>query len=292
MIPASFDYVRPESLPAALEALESSGDTAKPLAGGQSLIPLLRLRLAVPGLLVDLARLAELRGVRRDGGELVIGAMTRHAEVMADPLVREHAPLLALATAEVADPAIRHRGTLGGSLAHADPAGDLPAVMLALQATLVARGPAGERRIGAREFFADYLTTALAATEILTEIRVPILGAGWGVAYEKFQRTAQAWAIVAVAVAVQVSDGRIGAARIGLANMGATPLRATATEQALVGAPASPDGPGSALAEACALAADGTSPPSDLGGSADYRRHLARVLTRRALLGAAGTLGA
>ena len=282
MIPPAFEYARPASVDEAVRALADAGEEAKVLAGGQSLLPLLRLRLAFPELVVDIGRIPGLRGVREDGDALVIGALTTHHDVVRDPLVRRHAGLLAAATATVADPAVRHRGTLGGSLAHADPAGDLPAVALALDAELVAAGPGGRRTIPARDFFLDYLTPALAPDELLVEVRVPKRD-GWGFRYEKFQRVAQAWAIVGVAALVRRDDGQVAEARIGLTNMGSTPLRATAAEQALAGA----DGPG-AVARAAEAAAEGTRPPQDLSGSPEYREHLARVLTRRAVLTAAG----
>jgi aerobic carbon-monoxide dehydrogenase medium subunit len=284
MIPASFDYARPASLEEAIGALASGGDDAKVIAGGQSLMPLLRLRLAYPSVLVDVGGLAQLRGVTDTGEHLVIGAATTHYQVMHDPLVTEHCGLLAQATGTVADPAVRHRGTLGGSLSHADPAGDLPAVILALDAVLLARGPAGTREIPAAGFFADYLTTVLEPGEILTGVRVPKLGAGWGYRYEKFHRTAQAWATVGVAALARRSDGHVAEARIGLTNMGPVPIRATAAEAAAAGAEASAD----ALRAAAASAAEGTQPPADLHGAPDYRRHLARVLTGRALAAAAG----
>jgi carbon-monoxide dehydrogenase medium subunit len=285
MIPAAFDYVRAESIDHAVSALAEHGDEAKVMAGGQSLLPLMRLRLATPEVIVDVSRLADLRGVREDGDALVIGALTTHHEVMHNELVRQHARLLAEVTAMVADPAVRHRGTLGGSLAHADPAGDLPAAALALGVELIAQGPNGRRSIPAREFFVDYLETALSPDELLVEVRVPKLGSGWGFRYEKLHRVAQAWAIVGVAAAVRRDDGSIAEARIALTNMGRTPLRAEAVEQALSGMAASSD---AALAQAADRAADGTTPPSDLSGQADYRRHLARVLTRRAVRHAAG----
>ncbi|MFF2852226.1 FAD binding domain-containing protein [Streptomyces sp. NPDC058001] len=283
MIPAAFDYARPSSVDEAVRTLADAGDEAKVLAGGQSLLPLLRMRLAFPELVVDVGRIPALRGVREDGDALVIGALTTHHDVLHDPLVRRYAGLLAAATATVADPAVRHRGTLGGSLAHADPAGDLPAVALALDAGMVAAGPGGRRTIPARDFFADYLRTALRPDELLVEVRVPKAD-GWGFHYEKFQRVAQAWAIVGVAALVRRDDGHIAEARIGLTNMGSTPLRATATEAALRGA----DPDGTEIARAAERAADGTSPPTDLSGSAEYRGHLARVLTRRAVRAAAG----
>jgi carbon-monoxide dehydrogenase medium subunit len=285
MNPAAFDYVRAESVDHAVSVLAEHGDEAKVLAGGQSLLPLMRLRLATPEVVVDVGRLADLRGVREDGDALVIGALTTHYEVMNNELVRQHARLLAEATATLADPAVRHRGTFGGSLAHADPAGDLPAVALALDAELVAQGPNGRRSIPAREFFVDYLETALSPDELLVEVRVPKLGSGWGFQYQKLHRVAQAWAIVGVAAAVRRDDGSIAEARIGLTNMGRTPLRAEAVEQALAGTDASND---AALAQAADRAAEGTSPPSDLSGQADYRQHLARILTRRAVRRAAG----
>src|SRR6185437_3696625 len=220
MIPASFDYVRPGTLDEAIGALADGGDDAKIIAGGQSLMPLLRLRLAYPELLVDIGAIDELRGVADAGDSLLIGARTTHYQVMHDPLVREHCGLLAQATATVADPAVRHRGSLGGSLAHGDPAGDLPAVILALDGILIVRGPSGERQVPAGDFFVDYLTTALEPGEILTGVRVPKLGPGWGYRYEKFHRTAQAWATVGVAALVRRSNGSVAEARIGLTNMG------------------------------------------------------------------------
>jgi carbon-monoxide dehydrogenase medium subunit len=284
MIPAKFDYVRPSSVGDAVRALNEGGDDAKVIAGGQSLLPLLRLRLAYPELLVDVGGLDGLRGVRDEGDSLLIGALTTHDEVMGDPLVATHCGLLAEAAGTVADPAVRHRGTLGGSLAHADPAADLPAVVLALGATMIAQGPGGERAIGADEFFDDYLTTTLADGEILTGVRVPKLGPGWGYRYEKFHRTAQAWAIVGVAALARRSNGQVAEARIGMANMGSTPVRARAAEAAAAGADASRD----ALRSAAQRADEGTHPPADLHGAADYRRHLARVLTARALAVASG----
>ena len=284
MIPAAFDYVRPDSVAEAVSVLVSAGEDAKILGGGQSLIPVLRLRLAYPSTLVDVGRIPELSGVRDDGDAIVIGAMSTHHDVMHDPLVREHAALFAQATETVADPQVRHRGTLGGALAHADPAGDLGAAALALDCVLVATGPSGERHIAAADFFLDYLSTSLQPDEVLTAVRVPKLGAGWSSHYEKFNRVAQAWSIVAVAALVQRENGSIVQARIGLTNMGPTPLRALAVEQALAGADASAEAVGAAAEHA----AEGTSAPSDLSGKADYREHLARVLTKRAVLAAAG----
>ena len=282
MIPAEFDYVRAGSVDEAVSALRESGDDAKVLAGGQSLIPLLRLRLAYPSVVVDVGRVSEMRGVREDGDHLVIGAMTTHYEVLHDPLIRQHAGLIAEATETVADPAVRHRGTFGGSLAHADPAGDLPAVALALGAEFVVAGSGGRRTVAAADFFLDYLQTAIAADEVLVEVRVPKLGAGWGYRYEKFHRVAQSWAIVGVATAVRRDNGSIAEARVALTNMGATPVRAVGVEEALAGASLD------AISAASERAAEGASPPSDLNGKADYREHLARVLTRRAVTAAAG----
>jgi carbon-monoxide dehydrogenase medium subunit len=285
VIPPEFDYVRAASVDEATAALAEHGDDAKVLAGGQSLIPLLRLRLAYPSVLVDVAGVGDMRGVRDDGDGIVIGASTTHAEVIADPLVRHHAPLIAKATQTVADRQVRHRGTFGGSLSHADPAGDLPSVALALDASFVLAKVGGIRRtVAASDFFADYLQTAAEPDELLVEVRVPKLGDGWGFHYEKFHRVAQAWAIVGVAAAVRRSNGAIAEARVGLTNMAATPVRARAVEAAVAGADANAEG----VAAAAAKAAEGTNPPSDLGGQADYRRHLVTVLTRRALLAAAG----
>ena len=283
MIPAKFDYVRPSSVDEAVRALAAGGDDAKAIAGGQSLMPLLRLRLAYPERLVDLGGLDSLRGVRDLGDALEIGALTTHYEVVRDPLIRAHCGLLAQAAATIADPAVRHRGTIGGGLAHADPAGDLPAVVTALDATLVAVGPSGSREIRPADFFVDYLTSSLAPGEILTSIRVPKLD-GWGYRYEKFNVTAQAWAIVGVAAVARRSNGHVAEARVGLTNMGSVPIRAQATEAAAAGAEASAAG----LAAAAARADEGTNPSSDLRAAADYRRHLARVLTGRALAAAAG----
>jgi aerobic carbon-monoxide dehydrogenase medium subunit len=281
MIPAQFDYVRAGSVDEAVAALAEHGDDAKVLAGGQSLIPLLRLRLSYPEVIVDVGRVDEMRGVRDDGGDIVIGAMTTHYDVLHDPLVSEHAGLIVDATTTVADPAVRHRGTFGGALSHADPAGDLPAVAVALEAQMVIAGPGGRRTVAATDFFVDYLQTAVGPDEVLVEVRVP-KHTGWGHHYEKFHRVAQSWAIVGVAAVVRRDNGSIGEARVALTNMGATPVRAVAVEQALAGA--APD----AVAAAAEHAADGTSAPNDLNGKADYREHLARVLTRRAVAAAAG----
>jgi aerobic carbon-monoxide dehydrogenase medium subunit len=284
MIPAAFAYARPTTVDEALQAVAEGGEDVKILAGGQSLIPVMRLRLAAPETVVDLTKVAELRGVREEDDAIVIGAMTTHSDVLSDPLIARWAPLIAQATETVADRQVRHRGTFGGALAHADPAGDLPAVALALDAQFVIAGLAGRRTVPAAEFFVDYLTTALEEGELLVEIRIPKLSGQWGMHYEKFNRVAQAWSIVAVAAVVRREGNRIAEARIGLTNMGPTPLRASAAEAALAGVDATAE----AIAAAAERAADGTSPSSDLNAQADYRQHLARVLTRRAVTAAAG----
>ena len=283
MIPLSFDYVAPDSLDAAVAALAEAGDEAKVLAGGQSLLPVLRLRMAAPGVLVDLRKITELHGVHADGDDIVVGAMTTHAEVIENPLLAEHVALLTKTARTVADPQVRHRGTLGGALAHADPAGDLGAVAVALDATFEIAGPNGRRTVPASAFFTDYFTTALAEDEILTGIRFPSY-AGWGAHYEKFHLVAQSWSIVSVAAAVRVDGGTVAEARVGLTNMGPVPIRASAVEAALVGGPATAE----AITRAAQAAADGTSPVDDTSAAADYREHLARVLTGRAVLAAVG----
>lgn len=280
MIPASFDYLAPTSVDEALAALAEHGDDAKVLAGGQSLLPVLRMRLNAPEKVIDLGRVEGLRGIREDGDTIVIGAMTTHDEVANSELVKEHAALLAKATAEVADPQIRHRGTLGGAIVHADPAGDLGAPVLALDAEMVIAGPGGERTVAAKDFFTDLFETAVGDGELLTAIRIP-KHTGWGAHYEKFVRVAHQWSIVGVAATVKADGGTISEAKIGLTNMGSTPLRAASVEAALAGKSAGD------LADACSSAADGTNPPSDLNGDADYRRHLATVLTSRAVAAAA-----
>lgn len=283
MIPSKFDYVKPSSVADAITALRDGGDDAKILAGGQSLIPVLRLRLAAPSVLIDLGGIPELRGIREEGDRIAIGAMTSYYDVIRDDLVKQHVTLLAQATETVADNQVRHRGTLGGSLAHADPAGDLGAVTLALDAELVITGADGTRTVPASEFFLDYFTTAIGEAEILTEIRFPKY-TGWGSHYEKFNRTAQAWSMVAIAAAIRVEGGSIAEARVGLTNMGTTPVRATGVEQALVGQPATAD----AVRAAAEHVTEGTAAPSDADAAADYREHLAKVLTGRAVLAAAG----
>jgi aerobic carbon-monoxide dehydrogenase medium subunit len=283
VIPAKFDYVKPTSVADAISALQQGGDEAKILAGGQSLLPVLRLRLAAPSLLVDLGGIAELRGIREDGDRVVVGAMTSYYDIIRDESVQRHVALLGQATETVADNQVRHRGTLGGSLAHADPAGDLGAVALALDADMVITGPSGSRTVPAAAFFVDYFTTALGEADILTEIRFPKY-TEWGSHYEKFNRTAQAWSMVAIAAAVRVEGGMIAEARVGLTNMGTTPIRASGVEQALMGQPATPD----AIRAAAERVTEGTAAPSDADAAADYRENLAKVLTGRAVVAAAG----
>ncbi len=271
MIPASFEYELAESVDHAVDLLGSRED-AKLLAGGHSLIPLMKLRFARPGTLVDIGRLAELTYVRDAGDSLAIGALTRHHDLQRDELLHRHCEILSFTAGLVGDPQVRHRGTIGGSVAHGDPASDLPTVLLALDAELAITGPEGERTVPAAEFFRGLFETALGPQDVLTEIRVPKLeGAGWS--YVKFHRRAQDWATVGVAA---IGNGGL---RVALTNMGPTPLRASAVEDALA---AGEDG-----AAASERAADGTSPPSDTNGSAEYRRHLVKVLVRRALEDAA-----
>jgi carbon-monoxide dehydrogenase medium subunit len=262
----------------AVQALSDAGEDAKVLAGGQSLLPVLRMRLAAPSTIVDLGKIAELRGVREDGDALVIGSMTTHYDVQRDHLIAEHAALLARATDTVADPQVRHRGTFGGSLAHADPAGDLLAPALALDAEMVIAGMDGRRTVPAAEFFQDLFTTAMSPAEILVEVRVP-KHTGWRAHYEKFNRVAQAWSMVAVAVTVRTEGDSVAEARIALTNMAATPVRATAVEQALVGQAATAEN----IRAAAAHAAEGTNPTPDSNADVEYRQELARVLTGRAV---------
>jgi aerobic carbon-monoxide dehydrogenase medium subunit len=275
VIPATFDYEVADSIEHAIELLRSREDP-KLLAGGHSLLPLMKLRLARPGTIIDIGRVPGLCGVRDAGDHLAIGALTRHHDLERDPVAREHCPILAYTAGLVGDRQVRHRGTIGGSLAHGDPASDLPTVCLALDATLVARGPGGERSIPAHDFFRGFYETALEPAELLTEIQVAKTGgAGW--AYLKFRQRALDWATVGVAAVVTARNGSVEEARIGLTNMGQTPLRASAAEAAATGAP--PDG----LVAAAERADEGTDPPADTWASSDFRRHLARVLVRRAL---------
>jgi carbon-monoxide dehydrogenase medium subunit len=268
VIPAAFDYARAESVEEAVGLLVEHGDEAKLLAGGHSLLPLMKLRLATPAVLIDIGRIPNLSHIEKQGEEIVIGALTRHRDLETSPLLKEQVPLLAHTAHQVGDPQVRHRGTLGGTLAHGDPASDLPAAVLALGGTLVVQGPSGRREIAVGDFFRGFLETALAADEMLVEIRVPAVpGAGWS--FQKFNRRAQDWAIVGVAAVVNGSPG------VALVNMGSTPLRATAVEEAVRS--------GASAADAAEVAAEGADPPSDSNASSEYRRHLATVLVRRAL---------
>jgi carbon-monoxide dehydrogenase medium subunit len=273
VIPAPFDYVRADSTDAALAALGEHGDEAKLMAGGQSLLPLMKLRLAMPTVVVDVSRVAELNYVRRDGDDIVIGALTRHCDIANDATVRSELPMLAHVASLVGDPQVRHRGTIGGSVAHADPSADLPTALLALGASYVIRGTSGERVVAAEDFGTGFLETVLEPNEMLTEVRVPGGVAGWG--YEKFTRRAIDWATVAVAVV-----RRNGSTSVALGNMGPTVLRAQGVEGALAG--------GDSPSDAAGRADEGTSPGNDVTATSDYRRHLARVLTGRALAAAAG----
>lgn len=283
MIPSQFDYVAPQTVEEALAALAEHGDDAKVLAGGQSLLPILRLRMNAPETVIDLGRIPALQEITDDGDAIVVGSMATHDEVRKHPLVAEHARVLSATLAEVADPQVRHRGTVGGALVHADPAGDVGAAALALDAQMVVVGPGGSRTVAAEDFFVGLFTSAVGEGELLTQIRFP-KHTGWGGHYEKFVRLVHQWSIVAVAATVKVEGGSIADARVALTNMGATPLRARSVEQALVGQAPTTD----VIRQAAASAADGTQPPSDLNGAADYRAHLAGVLTRRAVLAAAG----
>ncbi len=269
MIPAAFDYVRAESAEEAISLVGQHGDEAKFIAGGHSLLPMMKLRLAQPAVLIDIGRLTDLSYIRDGGDHIAVGALTRHMDVETSALLQEHVPLLAHAAGQVGDPQVRHRGTIGGSIAHADPASDLPATTLALGATYVAQGPNGTREIAATDFYKTFFESALAPDEILTEIRVPKRsGAGWS--FQKFNRRAQDWAIVGVAA--WRSNGDAG---VALVNMGATPVLATSVSAALSS--------GSSIEEAADLATAEASPQADLNASIEYREHLAKVLTRRAL---------
>lgn len=279
MIAAEFDLQRVSSVDEAIAALGEGGEDAKLLAGGHSLLPLMKLRLAAPTLLIDMGAISELRGLERSNGGWKIGALTTHATL------QDSAELGVVAdvATKIADQQVRNRGTIGGSLAHADPASDLPGAMLAAEASVVARGPGGERTIAVADLFEDYLTTSLAPDEVLTEIHMPALD-GWKWGYEKFTRRAEDWAMVGVVALVKITDGACEDVRIGLNHMGSTALRAGAVEDALRGQPLDDD----AISAAAGHAADGTEPPGDLNATPEYKSHLARVLTRRALLTAAG----
>ena len=279
MIPAEFDYVAPESLDQAIAELQQNGEDAKLLAGGHSLIPLMKLRLATPTMLVDLRKVPGLHSVDRQDGHWRIGALTTHATLERTPELG----LVSAAAATIADPQVRNRGTIGGSLAHGDSASDLPAVLLACDGEVTLQGPNGQRTVAAADLFKDYLETAIEHGEVLTEIRVAALD-GYGHSYHKFNRRSEDWAMVAISAVVKASGGVCEDVRVGMTNMASVPLRATAVEEALRGQELSPE----RIAGAAAHAAEGTSPPADLNASADYKRHLAQVLCRRALTEAAG----
>jgi len=283
MIPSAFDYVKATTVDEAVAALVAAGEDAKVLGGGQSLLPVLRLRLNAPSTIVDISTVAEIRTITDEGSSLLIGAGVTTDEVANNALVKAHAPLLSMTAETVADRAIRHRGTFGGSCAHADPAGDLPTAAAALDCEFIIAGPGGRRTVSAADFFVDFFTTAVGPDEVLVAVRVPKTD-GWGAHYEKFNRTAQAWAIVGVAALVKVDGGVITDARVALTNMGPKPIRATSVEAALKGQPATAD----AIKAAAASAADGTKPTSDVHADAEFRSHLARVLTGRAIATAAG----
>ncbi len=279
MIPAAFDYIAPSSLPEAVGELVKHGDEGKILAGGHSLIPLMKLRLATPSFIIDIGRIKDLNYIRSLDGRIAFGSMTTHHDIEFSDLVKQKLPLLARAAAQIGDPQVRNRGTIGGAAAHADPNGDFPACLLALDAEFVAVGQKGERTIKAGDFFEDTFTSALRPDEILREIRVPVPPPGSKGTYLKFSRRSQDWAIVAVAVQATLKGHEFDRVAIGLTSMGSKPLRATAVEQALRGKGAHDQD----IRAAAEKAADGTNPPGDLNGSPEYRRHLATVLTRRAL---------
>jgi aerobic carbon-monoxide dehydrogenase medium subunit len=280
VIPAAFDYVAPDSLDGAIAALAEGGEDAKLLAGGHSLLPLMKLRLAAPTLLVDLRRVPGLTGIERANGAFRVGAMTTHHQVATGGL-----GLASAAAATIADQQVRNRGTIGGSLAHGDTASDLPAVLLACEGEVTARGSGGERTIPASELFQDYLTTALAQDEVITEVRLTSMD-GYGFAYEKFNRRVEDWAMVGVCALVKkAADGSCEDVRIGLTHMASTPLRASAAEDALRGQALD----AGSIGRAAEQAAEGTEPPGDLNATPDYKRHLARVLARRALEEAASS---
>jgi aerobic carbon-monoxide dehydrogenase medium subunit len=274
VIPAEFDYVAPGSLDDAMKALADGGEDAKVLAGGHSLIPLMKLRMAAPSLIVDLRQLEELKGVSTDNGTVSLGALVTHHKVATGGF-----GLASAAAATIADQQVRNMGTIGGTLAHGDPASDMPAVLMAYEGSVIIRGSGGDREVAAGDLFEDFLTTAVGEGEILTEVRFPKLE-GYGFGYEKFNRRQEDWAMVAVSALVKKgADGSAEDVRIGLTHMGSVPLRATAAEAALRGQALTPEN----IAAAAEHAAEGTEPPSDLNASQDYKRHLARVLTRRAL---------
>jgi carbon-monoxide dehydrogenase medium subunit len=279
VIPAEFDYEAPEGLDQAIRLLEENGDEAKLLAGGHSLLPLMKLRLAAPALLIDLRKVPGLHGIQREDGSWRIGALTPHAELERTPELG----IISVTAGTIADPQVRNRGTIGGSLAHGDPASDLPAILLICEGSVTLQGPSGQRSVAAGDLFRDYLETAIEPTEVLTEVHVPALD-GWGFSYQKFNRRSEDWAMVAVSAVVKQTGDICEDVRVGLTNMGSKALRAGAVEEALRGKPLNAD----TIARAAEQAAEGTDPPADLNATAEYKSHLARVLTRRALSEAAG----
>ncbi len=279
MIPAEFDYEAPEGLDQAIRLLEENGDEAKLLAGGHSLLPLMKLRLAAPALLIDLRKVPGLHGIQREDGSWRIGALTPHAELERTPELG----IISVTAGTIADPQVRNRGTIGGSLAHGDPASDLPAILLICEGSVTLQGPNGQRSVAAGDLFRDYLETAIEPTEVLTEVHVPALD-GWGFSYQKFNRRSEDWAMVAVSAVVKQTGDICEDVRVGLTNMGSKALRAGAVEEALRGQPLNAD----TITRAAEQAAEGTDPPADLNATAEYKSHLARVLTRRALSEAAG----
>jgi carbon-monoxide dehydrogenase medium subunit len=279
VIPAEFDYEAPEGLDQAIRLLEENGDEAKLLAGGHSLLPLMKLRLAAPALLIDLRKVPGLHGIQREDGSWRIGALTPHAELERTPELG----IISVTAGTIADPQVRNRGTIGGSLAHGDPASDLPAILLICEGSVTLQGPSGQRSVAAGDLFRDYLETAIEPTEVLTEVHVPALD-GWGFSYQKFNRRSEDWAMVAVSAVVKQTGDICEDVRVGLTNMGSKALRAGAVEEALRGQPLNAD----TIARAAEQAAEGTDPPADLNATAEYKSHLARVLTRRALSEAAG----
>jgi carbon-monoxide dehydrogenase medium subunit len=278
MYPAQFEYVAPESLDEAIKLLAESGGDAKILAGGHSLLPAMKLRLAQPAKLIDLRKVPGLNEIKVDGSGTTIGAMVTHVNVARSAEVQRALPALAHACSVVGDIQVRNRGTLGGSLAHADPAGDPPAAFLALDGSVVVKGPNGERTIAGTDFFIDILTTALAEDEIVTGVKFPVLAAGTGTSYQKFEHPASHYALTGVAAAVKLDgSGNVESIKVGVTGVGPKAYRATAVEEALVGKGAD------AVAAAAEHAADGIDCNDDIHASADYRAHLARVFTRRAL---------
>ena len=288
MIPASFDYHAPRSVAEAVSLIASLGDGAKLLAGGHSLLPMMKLRFAQPAHLIDLGAIQDLRGVREEAGTLVIGAMTTEADLLASPLVRNKVPLLAEAAGQIADPQVRYRGTIGGDISHGDPGNDHPALMLALDASFVLTGPTGQRTVPAHGFFLGLYSTLLAPAEILTQIRIPIPAAGTGWSYQKLKRKVGDFATAATAVLLKLKGATVAQVAIALTNAAATPLRAGAAEHALVGKPIN----AASLGEAARLAMGICQPAADLRGDVAYKTAMCGEMTRRALQAALARGGA